>query len=46
MDATIFEALFQIVTLPFQLIDVLVTGMLNILVFDLLQLGPFLPIQF
>ncbi len=42
----LFDILFQIVAFPIQLISFIITGTLNVLVFDLLQLGPFLPITF
>lgn len=43
---SIFDVLLQIVAIPFQLINLIVTSALNLLVFDLLQLGPALPIAF
>lgn len=44
MEPTVFEMLFALVTFPLQFIDTLVTSLLNVLVFDLLQLGPYLPL--
>lgn len=43
---SILDFLLQIVAFPLQLIDFIVTSMLNLLAFDLLQLGPVLPITF
>ena len=43
---SILDLVIGVIGFPFQLIDRLVTGFLQILTFDILQLGPFLPIVF
>jgi hypothetical protein len=42
---SLFDVLLLIVGFPAQLISYLVTSGLNIVFFDLLNLGPFLPIE-
>ena len=44
-DLTSFlELLLAIISLPFQIIQELVFGIGNVIVFDILGLGPYLPI--
>ena len=45
-DPSLFDFLFAIVATPIQLLQFIVFSVLDFLAFDLLQLGPFLPIVF
>ena len=46
MDPTsLFDFILAIIALPFQIIHELVFAIGDLLVFDILGLGPFLPIQ-
>ena len=46
MDLTaLFDLILAIIALPFQIIHELVFAIGDLLVFDILGLGPFLPIQ-
>ena len=46
MDPTsLFDLILAIIALPFQIIHELVFALGDLLVFDILGLGPFLPIQ-
>ncbi len=46
MDLSLFDLLIQIVAMPFQLLHFVIFSALDLLAFDILQLGPFLPIEF
>jgi len=46
MANTAFFDLLNIITIPLQLVEYIVRSVLDILVFQVLQLGPYLPIQF
>ena len=41
-----FDFLISIVATPFLLLQFIIFSALDLLVFDILQLGPFLPIEF
>ncbi len=43
--ASLFDLIIAIIALPFQIIHQLVFAIGDLLVFDILGLGPFLPIQ-
>lgn len=45
-STTWFFDILSIITIPLQLVEYLVTSALDILVFQILQLGPYLPIHF
>ncbi len=44
MDPTFFDLILAIIALPFQIIHDLVFAVGDLLVFDILRLGPILPI--
>jgi len=46
MEPNILSVLLGIIGLPLQLMHATIWGFLNFMVFDLFQLGPFLPIEF
>ena len=46
METNFIGLVIGIVSLPLQLVQLVVFTLMNFLVFDLLQLGPYLPIQF
>lgn len=45
-DPGLFNILISIIATPFLLLQFIIFSALNLLTFDILQLGPFLPIEF
>lgn len=45
-DTSWFFDILNIISFPLQLVEFIVNSALDILVFQILQLGPYLPIQF
>lgn len=46
MPPTLIDLAISIFALPFQAVKFVIYAALNFLVFDVLQLGPYLPIEF
>lgn len=44
MEWSLVQLIIQVVAFPFQLINFVVTTIMDLLVFDVLQLGPWLPL--
>ena len=45
-DISWFSSLLSIISFPFQLVEYIVNSALDVLLFQILQLGPYLPIHF
>ncbi len=45
-DTSWFLSILNIISIPLQLVEYIVNSALDILVFQILQLGPYLPITF